>query len=126
MLVKSGYFVIGICCLILGVIGAFLPVMPTTVFILIAAWAFANSSDKFHQALLDNSKTGPMIRSWRYNQCVPKPAKIAALVSMIISLIIVWFSTEGWMISSIVGVIFILILSFILTRPSNGLESKSE
>ena len=117
MLVKTGYFVIGIICLILGVIGAFLPVMPTTVFILIAAWAFAKSSDRLHQALLNHPKTGPAIRAWRSNQCIPKPAKIAAFISILISWVIVWLTTD-WVVSSVVGLILIMVIIFILTRPS--------
>lgn len=117
MLLKTGYFFIGVSSLILGIIGAFLPVMPTTVFILIAAWAFAKSSDRLHQALLDHPKTGPAIRAWRCNQCIPRSAKIAAVTSMLISWIIVWLTTD-WIISLIVGVILIMVMTFILSRPS--------
>ncbi len=117
MLLKTGYFFIGISSLILGIIGAFLPVMPTTVFILIAAWAFAKSSDRLHQALLNHPKTGPAIRAWRCNQCIPRPAKMAAVISMLVSWIIVWLTTD-WIISLIVGVILIMVMTFILTRPS--------
>ena len=123
MLLKTGYFFIGVFSLILGIIGAFLPVMPTTVFILIAAWAFAKSSDRLHQALLDHPKTGPAIRAWRYNQCIPTRAKIAAVISMLISWIIVWFMTD-WLISLIVGVILIMVMTFIVTRPSTTNEEQ--
>ena len=117
MLIKTGYLLIGVTSLILGIIGAFLPVMPTTVFILISAWAFAKSSDRLHQALLNHPKTGPAIHAWRRNQCIPKPAKIAAVVSMLLSWIIVWFTTE-WVTSAVVGVILITVMTYILTRPS--------
>jgi uncharacterized membrane protein YbaN (DUF454 family) len=119
VLVKTGYILIGSTALVLGIIGAFLPVMPTTVFILIAAWAFARSSDRLHQALLDHPRTGPAIRAWRHNQCIPRPAKIAAMVSMIISWLIVWFTTD-WTVSAIVGVILLMVMAFILTRPSES------
>ena len=119
MLVKTGYILIGTTALILGIIGAFLPVMPTTVFILIAAWAFARSSDRLHQALLDHPRTGPAIRAWRHNQCIPVPAKIAASISMAVSWIIVWLTTN-WMVSAIVGIILVMVLTFILTRPSTS------
>ena len=117
MLVKTGYFFIGVTSLILGIIGAFLPVMPTTVFILIAAWAFARSSDRLHQALLNHPRTGPAIKAWRCNQCIPKPAKIAAVISMLISWIIVWLTTD-WIISTIVGITLVMVMTFVVTRPS--------
>ena len=116
-LLKTGYFIIGIVALVLGIIGAFLPVMPTTVFILIAAWAFARSSDRLHNALLSHPKTGPAIRAWRHNQCIPKKAKILAIISITISWGIVWLTTSV-QVSIIVGVILILVSIFILTRPS--------
>ncbi len=119
MLVKTGYILIGSIALVLGIIGAFLPVMPTTVFILIAAWAFARSSDRLHQALLDHPRTGPAIRAWRKNQCIPRHAKIAAVVSMTISWFIVWFTTD-WLVSLIVAIVLLLVMAFILTRPSEA------
>ena len=119
MLVKTGYLLIGTTALILGIIGAFLPVMPTTVFILIAAWAFARSSDRLHQALLDHPRSGPAIRAWRQNQRIPRPAKIAAVISMLISWVIVWFTTD-WVVSVIVGIVLISVMAFILTRPSEA------
>jgi len=122
MLVKTGYILIGSTALVLGIIGAFLPVMPTTVFILIAAWAFARSSDRLHKALLEHPRTGPSIRAWRHNQCIPRPAKIAAVVSMLISWIIVLFTTD-WMVSAIVGAVLLMVMTFILTRPSETTDT---
>ncbi|MGD2119531.1 MAG: YbaN family protein [Chromatiales bacterium] len=110
---------LGVVCLVLGIIGAFLPVMPTTVFILIAAWAFANSSQRLHQALLNHPRTGPAIRAWRQNHCIPKSAKLAAGVSMLISWIIVWFTTDA-LVSGIVAAVLLLVLAYILTRPSEA------
>ncbi len=122
MLVKTGYFLIGITSLVLGIIGAFLPVLPTTVFILIAAWAFAKSSTRLHQALLDHPRTGPAIRAWRYNQCIPVKGKIAAVISMMISWVIVWFTTTP-LTSLVVAIVLIMVIIFILTRPSTtGME----
>lgn len=119
MLIKTGYFFIGITSLLLGIIGAFLPVMPTTVFILIAAWAFARSSDRLHQLLLDHPRTGPAIRAWRCNQCIPRPAKIAAVISMLVSWLIVWLTTD-WITSSIVAAVLVMVATFIITRPSTA------
>lgn len=119
---KTGYLVLGYVCLALGFIGAFLPVMPTTVFILIAAWAFARSSDKLHQALLDHPKTGPAIRNWRANQCIPVKAKVAAVTSIGISWIIVVITTNQT-VSAVVAMILMAVVFFILTRPSTPITT---
>ena len=116
-LLKTGYFIIGVTSLVLGIIGAFLPIMPTTVFILIAAWAFARSSDRLHNALLNHPRTGPAIKAWRHNQCIPKKAKALAITSIIISWGIVWLTTNV-QVSIIVGIILLMVSIFILTRPS--------
>lgn len=117
MIVKSVYLLIGFTSLALGIIGAFLPVMPTTVFILIAAWAFARSSERLHHYLLEHPRTGPAIRAWRHNQSIPRKAKWLAAVSMLISWLIVWLTTN-WQISLGVGLLLLAVLSFLLTRPS--------
>jgi uncharacterized membrane protein YbaN (DUF454 family) len=117
MLAKTGYFIIGIISLLVGIIGAFVPVLPTTVFILIAAWAFARSSRRLHNALLNHPRTGPAITAWRSNQCIPLKAKKAAVISIIISFTIVWLTTN-LLVNLLVLVILSAVVYFILTRPS--------
>jgi uncharacterized membrane protein YbaN (DUF454 family) len=66
-------------CVALGIIGIFVPGLPTTVFILIAGWAAARSSPRF-AAWLENHETfGPMIRDWRERGAVSRRAKIDQL-----------------------------------------------
>lgn len=74
---------IGILFLVLGAIGAVLPLLPTTPFVLVAAWCFARSSPRLHRWLLDSQLFGPMLRNWEENRCVPLRAKITALVMML-------------------------------------------
>ncbi len=119
MLKKTGYFILGITSLLLGIIGAFLPLLPTTVFILIAAWAFARSSDRLLQILMDNKHSGPAIRAWQANQCIPVKGKIAAVVSISISFAIVWYVTST-LVTLITLAVLIAVVVFILTRPSEN------
>jgi uncharacterized membrane protein YbaN (DUF454 family) len=63
----------------LGFIGAFLPVMPTTVFLLIAAYFFARSSRRFYNWLLNNPIFGQLIRDWRAGLGIPLRAKVMAI-----------------------------------------------
>lgn len=73
----------------LGVIGAFLPVMPTTIFMIMALWAFANSSKRLHTWLYTHPRFGQALQHWDQHQVIPMHAKIAAIGSMTISLVYV-------------------------------------
>lgn len=68
--------------LALGIIGIFLPLLPTTPFILVAAWCFSLGSPRCEAWLLDHKHFGPMVREWRQYRAVPLRAKQLAWVMM--------------------------------------------
>jgi len=70
----------------LGVVGAFLPVLPTTPFMLLALWAFSASSPRFHAWLWDHPVFGPPLRRWKAERTLPLWVKGLALGSMAASL----------------------------------------
>ncbi len=82
---KTGYLLLGWCCIALGVAGAFLPLLPTTVFLLIAAWAFARSSQRWHEWLHTHPRFGPALACWQRHRAMPRRAKVAAFVTLAIS-----------------------------------------
>jgi len=82
---KTFQIILGFVFLALAVIGAILPVMPTTCFVLGAAACFAKSSPRFHQWLLDSRIFGPMIKNWQATRSMPRRAKIIAIASLICS-----------------------------------------
>ena len=111
------FFVVGVLALGLGALGVLLPILPTTPFVLVAAFAFANSSERLHQWLLDHRLFGPLIDNWRRYHAISRNAKIASVLSMIaIIMISILFRAPTHAI-----IIQIVVLSmtatFILTRP---------
>lgn len=74
-----GFFFLGV-----AVLGIFLPLLPATPFVLLAAACFARSSEKWHRWMLANDTFGPMIRNWEQNRCVTCRVKAIAIVSMIL------------------------------------------
>ncbi|MCD2512904.1 YbaN family protein [Comamonas endophytica] len=84
-------------CVVLGMVGAVVPGMPTTVFILMAAWAAMRSSPRFHAWLYAHATFGPMLRSWDDGGRVSRRVKWMATLSMSASsALIVYFVTKPW------------------------------
>ncbi len=75
-------FVCGCISVVLGVIGIFLPVLPTTPFLLLAAACFARSSKRFYRWLVTHPQLGPWVRDYLEGQGLPLKGKIWALVLM--------------------------------------------
>lgn len=69
-------------CLLLGLIGVVVPGMPTTVFILLAAWAAARSSPRLHAWLMAHRLFGPMLLDWQQGGRVSRRAKCSATLMM--------------------------------------------
>ncbi|MHA1597271.1 MAG: YbaN family protein [Alphaproteobacteria bacterium] len=79
----------GWLCVMLGAIGVVVPGMPTTVFLIAAAWAFARSSRRFHDWLYGHKVFGAALENWRRHRVIPVRAKILAISMMSLSLVIV-------------------------------------
>ncbi|MFZ3083978.1 MAG: YbaN family protein [Rhodoferax ferrireducens] len=85
------WLVCGAIFLAIGVIGIVLPVLPTTPFVLLAAYCISRGSQRYEQWLLTHHRFGPMVRDWRANRAVPLRAKQFALVMMILSSALAWW-----------------------------------
>ena len=73
------YKTLGFIFLGLGVIGVFLPLLPTTPFLLVSAACFAKSSEKWHRWLLSNRIFGPIIADWQERKCISFTTKVIAI-----------------------------------------------
>ncbi len=91
--------VTGTCCVGLGVLGVFLPVLPTTPFLLLAAGCYARSSERMHQRLLASPVLGNLIDEWQTNGSIPRRSRTIA-----IGMIVICFGFSiGFVIPNIVG-----------------------
>lgn len=105
----------------LGFIGIFVPGLPTTIFLLLALWAFSKSSDRFHRWLYNHRRLGPPIRDWHEHRAIPFKAKVLAVSMMSASLAILSvFVAEDFVLPLIVGAIMLPVAAFIVTRPSRS------
>lgn len=97
--VRWFWLICGALCLLLGVIGIVLPLLPTTPFVLLAAYCFSLGSARYEQWLLTHPRFGPMVRDWRSQRAVPLRAKQVAWGTMTISSFIAWWfmpANIGW------------------------------
>ncbi|ANF57285.1 YbaN family protein [Halotalea alkalilenta] len=117
-LASLGYKIFGLCALGLAIIGAFLPVMPTVPFLLVAAWAFERGSPRLDAWLRQHPTFGPLLRDWRERGAIPRYAKLIAVVSMAASLVLMWFGGAPLLVVLAVGAILLAVSSYLLSRPS--------
>ena len=115
---KIFYLGLGWICVALGVVGIALPVLPTTPFLLVAAWAFARSSPRFRDWLVGHRTLGPYVNDWNEHGAIPTRAKVLAIAVMSASTL--WLF--GWSelpvaVKLIASACMLGAAVFILTRP---------
>jgi uncharacterized protein len=81
-LLRPLYLLAGVLALLLGLLGIVLPLLPTTPFVLLAAWCFARGSVRCETWLLQHRLLGPIVRDWRERRAVPLRAKQFATLMM--------------------------------------------
>jgi len=117
--VKSLYLAAGFLFLALAFIGALLPVMPSAIFVILAAACFARSSPRFEAWLLNHAQFGPSLRAWREYGAILPQAKAMAVGGMIVGFTLFWFGVQpGPILAAAVAAFFIASAAFVLTRPS--------
>ena len=117
---KTVLIIIGIIALVLGVLGLFLPLLPTTPFLLLASACFARGSDRMHRWLLNHGVFGAYLRSFEEGKGIPLRAKIVAIsmlwVSMAVSIAMVGHVALRVLLVVIAVAVTIYLWKFVPTR----------
>jgi len=114
---KYFYTGVGFLAIALGVIGVFLPLMPTTCFLIVAVWAFSKSNPALSQKILEHPKFGPAINNWMQHKSISKKSKCTISVSIIIGFsITLLLTTPSTTISAFLISGMLMLLLYINTR----------
>ena len=114
---NAAWRILGTVSVAIGVINAFLPLLPTTEFLLIGVWAYGKGAPELRERLLAHPRFGPPLRNWQEGRRMSRQAKRAALSGMALSFGFTWAALgNGWPIAAIAA--GLLSLAFYLgSRP---------
>ena len=121
---KLFYNIFGMASLGLGILGVFLPLLPTTCFVLLASWCFAKSSPRFHAWLYYKSPFAESIQNWQQHRIVPYKVKWLATVSLTVSFTISAILIQNLIVLLLIAAGMIALLSYLFTCPSVLREKK--
>lgn len=117
--VRWTWLIAGWAALALGTVGIFLPLIPTTPFILVAAWCFSKGSKRMHRWLLEHRRFGPIVRDWERYGVIRLRAKLlaTAVIVPLVGYMAIFTDAPTWTV--VVTILLALSgLGFVWSRPS--------
>lgn len=117
---RLAWATLGSVALVVGAVGVVLPVLPTTPFVILAAFAFAKGSPRLARWLEQSATFGPIIADWRANGAIRPRYKIAAIVMMGAALVLSAGLGFSRTVLAIQALCMLGAAAYILTRPSSG------
>jgi len=118
------YLLLGWSFFGLGAVGAVVPGLPTTLFMLLALWAFSKTSQRFHDWLYAHPTFGPPLQQWRNYRVIPLNAKLLSVTMMALSFTyLFFFTTINTWILLLIALVMLFGAAFILSKPSRVPDS---
>ena len=114
---------LGWICVGLGFVGVFVPGIPTTIFLIIALWAFTKSSEKLRHWLLNHKRFGPILNNWQEHKVVPRRAKILMVVLMSLAVILFYYSLQSLILTIGLIIILVSVAIYVISLPSKVPEN---
>ncbi len=121
---RTFWLAVGIMSLGFGIVGTVLPLLPTTPFLLVSVYAFARSSPRLHDWLINHPKFGPLIQNWRLYGAIDRRTKIISLTVIVMTPIITWLIGASMKVLIIQIAVLSCSAAFIVTRPEVGSAQK--
>lgn len=116
---KPIWFVLAWISFVVGIIGAFLPILPTTPFLILSAFLFSKSSPRFHKWIMELPIAGAAVRDWQENRVIKPRAKILCTLMIIVSLVVILMNQKIILpVKIIVPLILVSVWSFVITRKN--------
>ena len=115
---RAAWLTLGILALGLGILGVALPLLPTTPFLLLAAFAFARSSNRLHNWLIRHHIFGPIIEHWRRYGAIDRRTKIVGTVSMVLIFALSFAMRISPIVLIVQGMVLTACAAFVLSRPA--------
>jgi uncharacterized membrane protein YbaN (DUF454 family) len=117
--VKIIFFFFAWISFVLGVIGIFLPILPTTPFLILSAFLFSKCSPRFHAWVMSLPFAGPAIRDWQHNRVIRPRAKVLWASMILLSFLIIWINPKIFLALKIaVTLILGSVGAFVVTRKN--------
>lgn len=114
---RAAWRVLGVASLATGLVGIFVPLLPTTVFLLVSAFAFERGSERLHNWLVTHPRFGPPIETWRRHRAIARSAKRKALLALGLLFVLSVVLGAPIYALAIQALILTAVAVFIATRP---------
>lgn len=116
---RWAYLAAGWGALAAGFVGIFLPVVPTTPFVLVAAWCFSRGSERLHRWLVEHRRFGPLVRDWEAHGVVRLRAKLLATAMIVPLVAVMLLATDAPTWTKVLTVVLVAWgLAYVWSRPS--------
>ena len=111
---------LGLLCVLLGFVGAFLPLMPSTVFVIVAAWCFSRGNPRLLRRLRRHRLFGPALRDWRAGRGLSARTKVAAVVSITLTFgFSIGFVIERPLIRFLLALFALGLIAYLIKQPTS-------